>query len=685
MLTSLLSPRSVAVVGVSLDPDKVGHQVFVNLLSFKGDLFAVNPKHTKILGKPCFPSVSALPSNVDLVVIVTPHFTVEGIIDECITKDVKAVIIITAGFAENGKSGREIQDRIATKLKEHNILLLGPNTLGAIHPKAKLNASFAPALIADGHIALISQSGAMLTTIFAEFESRGVGCSFALSLGNKAGISEIEALEYALHDPSTHCIALYLESLLDARSFMTACKKVSKTKPIIFLKGGTTDAGQQASLSHTAALATNSVLLKEASYQMGYVLVETIEQFFETTFFVDKLMTSKKEFPENIMILTNAGGPGVNAIDLASKWGLIDATWSKESIATFAREMPRVTPHNPTDLIGDANVEETRLGLEIAMEDDNIQSVLLIITPQAVTDIPGITQMLIKLKKTKPLVVALMGGEKEHPYVVKLREADISAVEYANEGIEMFAWVNQIRHAQFIDRSDALMKQLESVLVGSEPAKIVERRRFSLHEGSLEETYIMLENYGFSLPRCAIATSPADVDAMKELDPERVFPLIAKTANLHLKHKAVVGGVIKDVNTVEEAHKAYTHLKKFGERVLFQEVITDAAEIIVGGKRDSAFGTFVAVGMGGSLTNILADRSYIFLPASQREIRAALHRTKMFESLNNDQRSLCLLALERFARIFNEHPEIAELEINPLMITKDTAYVADVKVTLASL
>src|SRR5258708_7903084 len=414
MLSALLEPKSIAVVGVSLDPDKVGHQIFVNLLSFPGELYAVNPKHKKILGKPCFQSVLSIPSHVDLVVIVTPSMTVEGIINECIDKRVKAVVIITAGFAENGKAGRELQDRIAQKLTHNKILLLGPNTLGVIHPKAKLNASFAPKMIENGHIALISQSGAMLTTIFAEFESRGVGCSFALSLGNKAGISELEALEHALDDPQTHCIALYLESLSNAQKFLSLCKIVSKKKPIIFLKGGTTDAGQAASLSHTAALATNGVLLKEASFQMGFVLVDTIEQFFETAFFVDKLLTDKEKLPQSLIIITNAGGPGVNATDLASKWGVPLASWSKDIAGTFARELPRVAPHNPTDLLGDAGTEDVRLALELAHEDPGVESILLIITPQSVTDIPGITNMIIEKYSThthKPLIVALMGGE----------------------------------------------------------------------------------------------------------------------------------------------------------------------------------------------------------------------------------------------------------------------------------
>lgn len=684
MLSSLLNPNSVAVVGVSTDPDKVGHQIFVNLLSFPGSVFPVNPTHKKILGRTCYENLLAIPEAVDLVVIATPAPTVEGVIDQCIDKKVKAVVIITAGFAETSSEGKIMQQRIDEKLAHHHIILLGPNTLGVINPRKKLNASFAPNLIKPGNIALISQSGATLTAIFSEFESRSSGCSFAVSLGNKAGFSEIEVMTYALKDPGTKIVALYLESLSNAQKFLALAKKISRTKPVIILKGGTTDAGRQASLSHTAALATNEVLLKEASEQMGFVLVDTIEQFFESIFFVDSLIQGK--LPKSLMIMTNAGGPAVNAVDLADKSKIKLASWSQNSIQKFARELPRVKPSNPTDLLGDANTDNIKLGLEFCEEENEIEGILLIITPQAVTDIPGITRMLIQHKndgKThKPLVVALMGGENQHKYLVALRQAGVPATEYANEGIEMFALISKIAKAQTVDRSAALMKQLEDVLAENEPTPLRERRRFPLQKGELEETYIMLENYGFTLPRCAITNSLDEVNKIGELDPTRVFPLIAKTTNLKLKHKAIVGGVIKNINSLEDATEAYKSLQRFGQSVLFQEVITESTELILGAKRDDDFGPFLAVGLGGSMTNILADRAYVFLPATTREIQSALQRTKAYQTLDSDQKGMVAIAMERLARVIIEHPEINELEINPLMVTAEQILVADVKVAL---
>lgn len=685
MLSSLLNPKSIAVVGVSLDPEKVGHQIFVNLSSFKGSVYPIHPKHRRILGKIAFSSLLSVPERLDLVIIATPMPTVEGIIDECIDAHVRCVIIVSAGFAETGSQGALIQSRIIKKLSIHGILLLGPNSLGAVCPKQKLNASFAPHLIDGGNVAVISQSGAMLSTVFSKFASRRVGCSFALSLGNKGGISELEALEYALNDEDSKVVALYLESITNVPKFLALCRKVSKLKPIIFLKGGTTPEGNRASLSHTAALATDAVLLKEASIQMGFAMVATIEQFIEVSIFVDKFI---KKFPlgkihRNLLVISNAGGMAVNATDVAIDAGLKIAQLGEGSAGKLARELPRVAPHNPLDLLGDAQARDIQIALEIAQEDESVECILVIITQQAVTDIAQIVRMLTTMgtkKLEKPVIISLMGGDNLQKDVISLRRHGFSVVTYANEGVEIFSWLHRLGQASKVDRSQSLMQEIELALSKSEPSRVRERRQSPLTSGSLEETYLMLEKYSFCLPRCAIAKDEADIEEMGKLDPLKVFPLIAKTANMKLKHKALVGGVIKDIHNIKDAQAAYRHLKKFSNRVLFQELIVGAREVIIGGSRDPQFGSFLAIGLGGSLTNIISDRAYIFLPASLREMRLALGRTKLISTLSASQISLCLQALDRFSRIFADHPEIRELEINPLMITDDKMYVADVKI-----
>jgi len=268
-----------------------------------------------------------------------------------------------------------------------------------------------------------------------------------------------------------------------------------------------------------------------------------------------------------------------------------------------------------------------------------------------------------------------MTGEQYRHELVKLREVGICAVEYSNEAVEIYEYVGNARKAMLVDRSQVAMAELAKQISPS-------RRHFPLRTTDLAEVYILLESYGLTLPRAAIVSDVHKLDELDALDASRVYPLIAKTANLGLKHKAILGAVIKEINSKSDAISAFEKLKRFGPKDFYQEVIEDAIEVIIVCKRDINYGTFVAVGTGGSLTNILADRSYIFLPASGKEIRATLKRTKLSTLLSATQREQVLLCMERFQYLMNEHPEINELEINPLMVTNDTAYVADVKVTL---
>lgn len=687
MLDALLSPTTIAVIGVSKEPQKVGHQIFLNLQQFPNPCIPIHPKHRKILGKKAYPDILSVPTAIDLAIITTPKALVEDIVYQCVDKKVKAIIIISAGFAETNKSGLRLQNKIAQICARNNIILLGPNTLGAINPRLKLNASFAPTHVPAGDIAVISQSGAMLTTIFSQLVSRNIGSSFALSLGNSAGVTVLEALDHAFQDPHTLLIALYLESIPNIPSFFAKCKEISKHKPILLLKGGTTSEGQKASLSHTAALATDHRLILEGQHQFGYTCVETLEQFFETTFFLRVLIHRPQfngQFPKNLLIITNAGGPGVNATDLAAHANLELASFSQSSVRALARSVPRIAPNNPTDMLGDASTSDVQTVVEIAQEDPLVESILLILTRQSVTDIPAITQTIIDLypKLTTPLIVALMGGKEEYRYLLKLRQAGITTVEYPNEGVEIFACANHVRRAQLVDRSAKLMDELKLSLSGftsGEP----ERKKFPLQNAELSSVYLLLEAYGFTLPHAAIVNTRRQLDELDALDPAKVFPLFAKTANLKLKHKAVLGAVIGNIENKEEAVTAFNRLQKFGKSVLFQEIVTDATEVILGYRNDPEFGKFIAVGMGGSLTNILEDRAYVFLPASTKEIRQTFRRTKLYSALSTEQRSLILLCMERLMAVALEHPEIAELEINPLMLSNHQAFVTDVKVELA--
>ncbi len=671
--------KSFAIVGASNHPLKVGHQILRNLLQtetaegikktpFK--LYPINPTSKAILGLPVYASLSAIKDPVDVVVIATPAPTVNSIVDELLIRNqkmsakdrVKGVVMITAGFAEVGEAGKNIQHVIATKLQLAGVELLGPNTLGLLDPLKQMNASFAQREIYPGNLGIISQSGAILTAMFDALNNRQHGISFAVSLGNKAGITENDCLEYTLDDPHTDVVLLYLESFYDLPKFFELVSKVRQKKPVIVLKGGTSQRGQQASASHTAALATNQVLLAAAAQQIGFTLVETLEDFIQAAFFFAQYST----VPQNVMVITNAGGPGVNTVDELQNHQVSLAQWSTRAVSDLSDSLPNIPPHNPLDLLGDANPERFAQALKIAQHDVNVDSVLFIVTPQAVTDMSGIVQQMIAHRGKKPLFVSLVGGDHLDSLRKKLRENKILANDFPNESVEMIALMQRICRHQYTG-------QLYKPLVGKAQAS----GKPPVVPPSLAETFHLLSHYGFDLPGYHIIT-PHNKDAIHKLP----YPLFVKTANLSLLHKKEIGAVFGTVHSAEEGTKAYVQLQKFGSEVLFQELVQIDHEILLGVEKDTQFGWYMTVGMGGSYTNLLGDRQYAFLTATKTQLKTAWMQTKASEALKKQPDAQekvveCMVALQK---LIQENPWIRSLEINPLVINSTGVWAADVKI-----
>lgn len=663
-LASFFTAKCVAVIGASREPAKVGNQIFRNLLiNEKLQVIPVNPKARSILNHPCVASITHIEQHVDLAVIVVPAPYVPQVIDECIEKKVKGIVLITAGFAETSKGGAKLQQEITTKLEDAGIALLGPNTLGFVYPSKGLNASFASQQIEPGSLALISQSGAMLTALFDEMESRKVGCSFAVSLGNKGGITENECLEYALNDPHTKTIGLYLESFANLPEFFALTSKISKRKPVIVLKGGRSKQGHSASVSHTAALATNYELLKTAQTQMGFVLVDTIEEFSQTLFFVEQ----QKALPENVMIMTNAGGPGVNTTDLVAQHQVNLAKWSSYSVDHITQHFPNLKPSNPFDLLGDARTDRFQLAVDQAQRDQNIDAIVVIITQQAVTDMSSIVEMLIHHKGKKPILVSLIGGTRLEKLRQKLRAHNILCTNYPNTLINILSLVHKVSAAQY---SPTIFRQFPA---NHQPP--------TTNRLSIDHAFTLLSDYGFQVPRYAIAHSPQDIKHF-------VYPLYAKTANLTIKHKKRVGAVAGMVGNDQEAKKAYKTLAKFGNTVLYQELVHNNGELLLGAHRDDQFGWYVAFGLGGSQTDLVQDRAYVFLPATVEHIEAKFKTTKAYqlikslEEQNGEKGSVrqFIQCVKNLQQLIKDHPHLKEIEINPLMVNPHGFWAADIKI-----
>lgn len=660
-LQLFFSAKSIAIIGASREPQKVGYQILKNLQqNSKLKLFPINPKANSIRKLQSYPSILDVDSTIDVAVIAVPVQFIQPVIQECIQKKVKAVVVVTAGFSESSASGKKAQADLIEQLKHANIALLGPNTLGLINPYKNLNASFAGQGILEGSTALISQSGAMLTALFDTLSSQNLGCSFAVSLGNKAGISEIEALEFAAEDPHTKYIALYLESFTNLPEFFRLTSQISKRKPVVVLKGGRSKQGQTASLSHTAALATNYELLKSAQYQMGYVLVDTVEEFIRTIQFFEQ----QKSLPENVMIVTNAGGPGVNTVDLVSHHGIELAKWSAKSKDHIEDLEPKIKVSNPLDVLGDANADRFKIALLQLQRDVNIDAGLFIITQQAVTDIPEIVEMFCENKGKKPVFISVIGGDALEKFRKKLREHGYTCAEFPSDLIPMLNVSQQLSSAQFRQQFF--------------PEKILPQNPITA-DFDLSQAFELLKEYQFEIPAYYLANEENAVKNFK-------FPLYAKTANLQLKHKKKVGAVFGLVNTLAEARNAYEKLSKFGNQVLYQHVVEGGVELLLGVRRDDQFGLYLACGLGGSDTDVFSDRQYIFLPATKKQLREAFEQTMAYKLLVKEADTAKRIPqvvdqLMHLQRLILEHQEIVELEINPLIVTKHDCWAVDVKVS----
>lgn len=654
-LDNLFNAKSFAIVGASTDKTKVGHQILFNLMqNHKLEIYPVNPKGGEIEGLSVYPNLMSVPKPVDVVIIAVKAQIVPSIVDDCLSIKPKAVVIISAGFAEIGESGRHQEQLIVKLLADAGIVLLGPNTIGYVCPSKHINASFGPQEVNLGDIAIISQSGAMLSSLFSHLDSVGLGVSFALSLGNNVGLGEIEALEYAASDPNTKVVAIYLESIKDPKLLLQTARKCSASKPIFLLKGGVTDSGQLASNSHTAAKATSPVLLSALCAQAGITQISNFEQLVSSSIMSSKLA----HLPENVMILTNAGGLGVTLADHLASSSLKLATISSSTKANLALELPELSPNNPLDLLGDATPNTLHTALDILTVDHMIDLIAVLITKQAVTDLDGITQILQKPHNNHKIIICLSGGDDLLPYKQQLISAGYLVFDFPSEISESLSY---LAHAR------------KNILHG--PTSPISN---SMTAHPYPKTYTDLEQVISSLnvitPKNVIVSEEADLNKLTSLH----FPLVAKTASLEIIHKLKSGGLILDIVTPDQAHASFESLKPMGD-ILFQEKLPPSPEILLGAIDDPFWGWYVTVGIGGSISDTINDRAYIFDPASNLDIQKALSRTKLYTLLNSEMSHKLVMLVQQFISLVKSIHGISELEINPLFV-KDPDFIAiDIK------
>jgi acetate---CoA ligase (ADP-forming) len=703
-LDFVFRPRSIAVLGVTNTPGTVPHDIFVNLLNgrFNGAVYPVAPRKRHIAGVRAYDYVLDIPDPVDLAVLVFPGRVCELALEQCGQKGVKAAIIISAGFREVGPAGAEREEQVKAIAARYGMRIVGPNCLGAINtePQVQMNASFARAMPAAGSIAFISQSGALCTAVLDYAQGKNIGFSKFVSLGNKADVTEVDLLEYLADDPQTSVILMYLEEIRRGRELVQVAQHItaaSRTpKPILAIKGGRTAAGAAAARSHTGALASSDVVCDAVFEQAGIIRSKSIEEMFNTA----QLMAYQPLPKGNrIAIVTNAGGPGVMATDAAIERGLELARFSAETTAKLKEALPAAANiKNPIDVIGDARDDRYRAAMEAVYKDPSVDQILVILTPQSMTNINAIAQAVCDEKKChaneqKSLVCSFMGAKDVAPGIQILQDHAIPHYvlpEWACDAMEQ-----AVRYRRWRDRKRTRVRVYDDVDRGK-AAAVIEKAA----DGYLIEPAALkvLAAYGLPVVPSELTQTPDEAVAVAE---RLGYPVVLRVVSPNIVHKFEVKGVMLDLRSADQLRSACHEMREAVlQRVdaaditgfLVRRMIPAGKEVILGISRDPVFGHVIMCGLGGLYVEALKDVTFRITPISEATATRminGLRAASVLKGLRGEPPSDIPAvedALRRLSQLACDFPRIAELDINPLIVhpAGDGCHVADVRIRLGT-
>ena len=680
-LEQFFSPKSLAIVGASREKGKVGYEITVNMIraEFPGKIYPINPKAPDIEGLKCYPSLKAIGAVPELVVIVVPAKFVPGVMQECVDLGVKSVVIITAGFKEVGPEGLELEKEVVRIARSGGIRIIGPNCLGVMVPGSRLNASFGGSLPPPGGIGYISQSGALLAAILDLAKANDIGFSALFSIGNKADVDELDVIEALGDDTHTKVVAGYLESINDGDAFVRAAEKISHDKPILLMKSGGTSAGSKAASSHTGSLAGGETVYESAFDRAGVIRCDSIKTQFD---FAQAFAYQPLPAGASVCVVTNAGGPGIMAADAVERQGLTFAKLSDETEAKLAEKLPAAANiHNPVDVLGDALADRYEYALRVALDDPNVHIVLILLTPQAMTQATETAQAIVKVCKErndKPVLACFLGATEVEKGVEVLRQNRIptydspeSAVRTIKAMVDYIRWRN--RPKRVVKLFPVNRHRVE---------RIIDRhlRRKMREIGEMEAKEI-LEAYGFVTPRGSLATT---ADQAANIADQLGYPVVMKIWSPDIIHKSDVGGVKVGLNSRQEVKDAFDLMMyRIPQRVpedteilgvLVQEMVKKGREVILGMNRDPRFGPLMMFGMGGIFVEVLKDVTFHLAPLTADEARQMLQGTKTYQMLKGvrGQEGVDLdaiaEALQRLSQLVTEFPQIVEMDINPLVV-----------------
>ncbi len=697
-LASIFTPKSVAVVGASDRPGSVGCTVLKNIMdsAFGGKVWPVNPKRSSVLGLPAFPGIASLPAVPDLIVVTIPAAAVPPVVQEAVNAGVPSAIIISAGFKEVGETGKALEHQVG-EIARGKMRIIGPNCLGVMNPVGGLNATFAKEMAPAGRLAFISQSGALGTAVLDWCIREQVGLSGFVSVGSMLDVSWGDLIDHFGQDPNTDSIAIYMESIGDARSFLSAAREVAMSKPILVIKAGRTAAAAKAAASHTGSLTGSDAVLDAAFQRAGVLRVNSIGELF---YVAETLAKQPRPRGPRLTILTNAGGPGVLATDALINAGGELTEISPETIATYNTFLPDAWSHNnPVDILGDAEPDRYAKALEVASKDANTDGMLVILTPQGMTDPTAVAETLAPYARTsgKPVLASWMGGEFVSEGETILRCAGIPAFPFPDDAARAFEFT--WRYARNIrDLYETPAARPGSVLDARREQgsaivdKVREKRRTILTE---YESKQLLAAYGIPTVHTELALTAVRA---AEIAGEIGYPVVLKLHSETITHKTDVGGVKLNLRNAADVAAAFTEIQKSvsakagAEHFLGVTVQPfaklDGYELILGSSIDPQLGPVLLFGTGGQLVEVYKDSALALPPLNATLARHMIEQTKIYTALKGvrGRKSIDLDALDdlvaRFSELVVEQRWIREIDINPVLASPDGLIALDARVVL---
>ncbi|MCA1905704.1 MAG: acetate--CoA ligase family protein [Desulfarculus sp.] len=683
-ISKIINPASIAVVGATNRKGSVGLAVFSNLIygGYQGVLFPINPKARSIQGVKAYPRLVDVPDPVDLVVIVVPPEAAIDTLNQAGQIGARGAVVITAGFKEVGGAGVELERRLKEAANRANIPLVGPNCLGVINTDhdVSMNASFATKMPRPGNIAFISQSGALCTAVLDVAAGRNIGFSKFISFGNKADVTEIDLLRYLRDDPETEVILMYLEDISNGREFIEVAREIAwdAKKPMLAIKSGTSPEGAKAASSHTGSLAGSEAAYDAIFMQSGIQRVEGITELFH---YAQAFGSQPVPKGNRIAIVTNAGGPGIMATDAAVRHGLKLAKFSEATLAKLKNDLPPTASiHNPVDVIGDATHERYEAAIRHVLQDENVDGAVIILTPQAMTDILETAHIVPTVVRgiDKPVLCSFMGIVDVSAGVNHLQQNGIPNYMFPEAAVRTLAAM-----ARFGDKLKPQARWVKPVQADCSSAQMLINESLELEPVHLmheHEANRILQCYGFPLLRSRLVTKPEELEAAAAFVG---FPLVMKIVSPQIVHKSDAGGVKVGIKDLAEARVAFQQIldnaraynpEAVIEGVYLAEMAKKGVEVILGAHRDPKMGPIVMFGLGGTLVEVLKDVSFRLAPMWESSAERMIQEIKAYKVLQgvrgnppSDIEAIkdCIL---RLSQLLDENPQIAEMDINPLIV-----------------